>query len=87
MAEINERCGTNVNVRTVRRYVANGKAGVTIGRRGKKSTIPAEVLEALKSAIVSHIQLSNGGMNKMPNRKYMIRQLQQYMKTSMYVFN
>ena len=87
VAEINARCGTNISARTVRRYVSDGKVGVSIARRGKKSAIPEEVLEALKSAMVSHIQLSNAGMNKMPDRKHMIRQLQQCMKTSMYVFN
>ena len=37
VAKINKRCGTNVNARTVRRYVCNGKAGATICTRGKKS--------------------------------------------------
>ena len=86
MAKINKRCGTNVNARTVRRYVCNGKAGATICTQGKKSDIPEEALEALKVAMVSHMQLSNAGMNKMPDRKYMIRQLMKCLKTSMYVF-
>jgi len=85
VAEINIRCGTNVNVRTVRRYVCNGKAGATIQSRGKKSDIPEEALDAIKVAMVSYIQLSNAGMNKMPDRKYMIRQLRQCLKTSIYV--
>ena len=86
VAKINKRCGTDVNASTVRRYVCNGEAGATIRMQGKKNDIPEEAFKVIKVAMVSHIQLSNAGMNKMPDRKYMIRQLMKCLKTSMYVF-
>ena len=84
--EINATCGMNINERKVRRHVNEGKVGMPLIGRGKKCTIPDVLMEALCCAVVSHIQLSNAGMVKMLDRKYMIRQLRQCLKTSMYVF-
>ena len=86
VASVNTRCGTNVNARTVRRYVGDGKIGIIICKRGKKSAIPDEAMEVLKDAMVSHVQLSNSGMKQMPTRKYMIMKLKEYLKTSKYSF-
>ena len=80
--EINATGGTNINERTVRRYVNEGKVGVPCIGRGKKCIIPDVLMEALRCAVVSYIQLSNAGMVKMPDRKYVIQQVKVCVKKS-----
>ena len=65
---INAVHGTNINERTVRRYVHQGNIGVPIVGRGKKCVLPESIAEALQSAVATNIQLSNAGMKKMPDR-------------------
>mmetsp|Transcript_14235 Transcript_14235/g.13740 ORF Transcript_14235/g.13740 Transcript_14235/m.13740 type:complete len:87 (+) Transcript_14235:573-833(+) len=57
--EINEARGTNVNDRTVRRYVALGYTSVPCIVRGRKCGMPDSIMKSITSAVVSHIQLSN----------------------------
>ena len=83
---INAAHGTNINERTVRRYVYQGNIGVPIVGRGKKCVLPKSILEALRSAIATHIQLSNAGMKKMPDRQYMIKQVELSLEDSVYKF-
>ena len=83
---INAAHGTNINERTVRRYVHQGNIGVPIVGRGKKCVLPESIVEALQSAVVSHIQLTNAGMQKMPDRQYMIRQVELCVEKSSYKF-
>ena len=84
--KINAVHRTNINDRTVRRYVHLGNIGVPIVGRGKKCGLPESIVEALQSAVVSHIQLTNAGMQKMPDRQYMIRQVELCLEKSSYKF-
>jgi len=82
--EINATCGTNINEKTLRRYVIEGIFGVPIIGRRKKCNIPESFVEAMCCAVVSYIQLYNTGRVKMPDREYIIQQLQFCVKKSVY---
>ena len=86
MVEIKKVYGTNMNERTAVRYVYERMQGVSFSTQGKKCTLSSSVVEALRSAIVSYIQLINPGMIRMSYCKYMIRKLTQCIKKSQYEF-
>ena len=83
---INAAHGKNIKERTMRRYVHQGNIGVPIIGRGKKCVLSDSIMEALQSAVVSNIQLSNAGLQKMSDRQCMIRQVQLCLENSDYKF-
>ena len=56
-----------MNDRTVRRYVALGYTSVPYIGRGRKRVMPDSIMKGIDSAVVLHIQLSNAGIQKMPD--------------------
>ena len=79
--EVNEKYKTNVKGRLVRRYVSEGRIGsVPRWGRGRKSTIPQNIITALDSAVITYIQLTNAEMKQQPARPIIIKKLEACVK-------
>ena len=66
---------TSLNEINMRLYENRGDIGVPMTRRGKKTILHESLELALSSAMLSYIQMTNSGMNKMPDRKHLIQQM------------
>jgi len=79
--EVNEIHKTNVKERSVRRFVSEGRMGsVPRWGNGRRSTIPAPILMAIDSAVITFIQLTNAEMKQQPNRPLIIKKLEACLK-------
>ena len=75
-ATVNRMNGTDIKMNTLRWRLTQGNKGLSTGPRGRPSTIPLEVEEALVSAMETSFLLCSAGMQCKPNRKKAVEDLE-----------
>jgi len=72
--KVNRCHGTNLNYRTITRYVSSGMIGVSPKKRGPEGSVPNKILKLLVSATESYIRINQGnGKGTAIERKQLVQ--------------
>ena len=85
--KLNNMHGTNIRKQSVQRHVVGGSVNALDSRAWLKFKLMQPVEIALLSSLLTFIQLANSEMNKMPDRKTVIKNLKVFIQGGNYVSN
>ena len=77
---------TSLNDINVRLYENRGDIDVPMTGRGKKTIFHESLELALSSTMLSYIQMTNYGINKMPDRKHLIQKMKLCLNGGKYTY-